>query len=340
MKPCNFGNKCHNYHCLFQHPSDRRNKCNFGSKCNKKPPGGGCKFLHPKPEDSKQYPLSAASSNKGGSEVTKLSFSVTTKDKKSKRVTLSSSRRQLCYAVSMDTSGSMSGKPLETALEGVGEVVTKMMTPTDLFGLVTFNNSVKNLHFPMHRSRVNWDKDKQNVRNNLGGRTALWDAVAAGVVLLKGVLERRKKDPKRFDLPSLCFEQLVVTDGMDNSSSTSFDKVKQLVKSPGLPDYHLVLVVVTSSMASSEVQKLRELCQPNHARMVECKDVGQLKQVLTAEAERLKLVVESYDPTGASGFKGKVRTVHEVKSDKFDLQKGLAHFVPTQMLRDLQKLQL
>lgn len=348
---CKFASKCCSFACTFQHPPERRAKCNFGARCNKPrhPTPGACKFLHPKaqkPADNshKAYPLGSAASNSSkksaSSPVVKLQFSVSTADKKNKSVTLSSSRRQLCVAVSVDTSGSMCGSRMDYALEGL-DSVARMVAPTDLFGLNTFSTTVKNLHYPMPMHRVKWDKDKQHVRNNLGGCTALWDAVAAGVDLLKEVLEKRKKDPKRFNLPKLCFQQLLLTDGMDNSSSTSFEQVKQLVKAPGLPDYHLVLVAVTSDMESAHVQKLAELCQPSHARLVECKDVGQLKKVLAAEAERLKLVVESYDPTGASGgFKGKVRSVTELKTDKFDLQKGLAHFVPSQVLRDLQNLQL
>ena len=53
-------------------------------------------------------------------------------------------------------------------------------------------------------------------------------------------------------------------------------------------------------MEGSEVEQLRRLTAPNHARLLEVRDVGDLQKVLAGEAERLRLVVESSDPKGVS----------------------------------------
>ena len=75
-------------------------------------------------------------------------------------------------------------------------------------------------------------------------------------------------------------------------------------------------------MEGSEVEQLRRLTAPNHARLLEVRDVGDLQKVLAGEAERLRLVVESSDPKGVSGRKGKVCRVTDLPANKFNLQKG------------------
>jgi len=303
----------------------------------------GAHFYTPSAQRKKKKQKNALVSARQGStendKIVKLQFSYSTATEKSKKITVEQVRRTLCYTAAVDTSGSMSGSRMTSALSGL-DVIVQMMRPTDLFGLVTFNSDVKNLHFPMERRRVDWEKDKGHVRNNLGGRTALWDAITAGVNLLKGVYDRQKQHPNRLNQQPMLFEQLVITDGMDNSSKTSFNDVKALVNKPGVPDYHLVLIVVTSDMESREVQRLAELTASPHTRMIEVKDVKSLKKTLEHEAERLRLVVESTDRTGrsTSGFKGTMKTVTEVKNNHF--KAGLGGLVPKGLMSQLRGLSL
>lgn len=337
--PCYFQNKCVNFDCTFEHPTERRKKCNWGANCKKQK--YGCPFLHPKREHPKREKKTNAVvgiPKQHQDNVVKLQFSYATADQKEKKITVEQVRKTLCYTAAVDTSGSMVGSRILAALEGLDVIVNKMMHPNDLFGLVTFNTECRNLHFPMQRSRVNWEKDKSNVQNNIGGRTALWDAITSGVLLAKSVFEKRKRDPNRFQLAKLVFEQLVITDGMDNSSKTSFEKVKALVNKPGLPDYHLLLIVVTSDMESSQVQRLAELTAPAHAKLIEVSDVQSLKRTLQHEADRLRLVVESTDRTGKStaGFKGTLRSVKEINNSNF--KAGLDGLVPKELISRLQTL--
>jgi Mg-chelatase subunit ChlD len=239
-------------------------------------------------------------------------------DDGSRSVTVENKQCQLCFAASVDVSGSMSGSRIKTAIKGLEAIVHGMMRPEDLFGLVTFNTEVKNLHKPMPKRKVNWSKDKEHILKNVGGRTALWDAVQAGIVLLKEVLARRKTDPDRRGKAKLVFEQLVITDGLDNSSSVGLEQLKALVTKPGLPDYHLRIIAVTSDMEASEILLLEQLCRPAHATLLRVSDVQELQAVLKAEAQRLTLLLQE---TNAQGHTR--RREHNLQagtgSDIFDL---------------------
>ena len=293
---CNYGATCRKYGCSYAHPKARKGDCRFGDRCHK----DGCKFLHPKghtPGDSTTYPVARTGGKNagGGSKGFRSVHLRLDTDDSSRSVTVRNEERQLCFAASVDSSGSMAGSRIRAAVEGLGTIVQGMMRPQNLFGLVTFNTDVKNLHKPMPRAKVNWAKDGRHIQNNVGGCTALWDAVIAGIHLLKEVMRRRKEDPDRKGKPKLVFEQLVITDGLDNSSSASFEEVRDLVRSPGLPDYHLRVIAVTSDMERGEILQLEQLCKPAHAQLLPASDVGQLKAVLQKEAERLTLLLRETD---------------------------------------------
>lgn len=287
--------------CVFSHPPERRKECYYAEKCNKQ---GDCRFLHPK-----QDALTPAFDKKKHTDVAKLQFSVTLSDKRQKSVSLEVHKRQLCFACSVDTSGSMAGSRISTAVEGLGQAVG-YMRDEDLFGLVTFDSTVKNLHKPMPRSRVDFSKDRENVlaNNKTGGSTALWDAIHAGQLLMKEVLEKRKKDPDRKSKPKLVFEQLVITDGEDNQSKLSFEEIEKHVANPGIPNYNLVLIVVTRSMEEVHVQQLARLCAPEHAKMVSVRDVSELKESLQRHSDYLRMVVEEHDPRAKGHHTTKVVT--------------------------------
>lgn len=222
----------------------------------------------------------------------------------------------------------MAGSRIKTAINGL-DVITRMMRPTDLFGLVTFNHEVRNLHKPIPKERVHFATDKKHIENNVGGRTALFDAIASGISLLKEVLQRRKADPKRHTLRKFVFEQLIITDGMDNSSKISFEDICKLVHHPGgLPDYHLRVVVVTKDMEAEEILKLEQLCKPRHAKLLQVSDVSALKQVLKKEAQRLELMLREKDALG------------NVRLSKHQLRAGSQAAIMRQCSAQLGQLQL
>ena len=305
--PCKHGESCHKYDCNKVHPQGRTKPCKF-QPCTKP----GCQFLHPSPN---RLALAAITQSRAVAPLTRVHFSMEAGGNK-QSMQLESVRRQLCFAASVDASGSMAGSRMKHAIEGMQSIV-EMMAPDDLFGLVTFSTEVKNLHGPMPRHKVNFAKDAEHMSNNNknGGSTAVWDSIRAGQLLLQSVKQRREEDPKRQQLPPLVYEQLIITDGEDNSSKISFEEVVRCVANPGLEDYSLVIVAVTTDMGRQEIERLQTICKPAHATLISVDNVGDLKKQLEKQAQRLRLVTEERQGSRTT------HTVHEVDYTRAGLRK-------------------
>ena len=292
-KPCNYGTGCVRWGCAYQHPRGRPGDCHQALSCTR----ANCRFIHPKSHKTngggggRQLALSDSGGRGGGRQLARFgsgraaSATVRTDDGSGRRESLSVTvrRHQLCFVAGVDASGSMAGSRTESAISGLGKIVG-MMEPDDLYGLFTFATETKNLHHPMPRSKVDWQKDQANIRRNGGGMTALYDAIMAGVVEMKETRTRRSGQP-------MVFEHLVITDGGDNSSRTSLEQVREQVAKPGLKDYHLVLIAVGIGSSSTKAN-MRSICANGHSSFIEVDDVNALERVLAEQAVRIKLVLD------------------------------------------------
>ena len=61
---------------------------------------------------------------------------------------------------------------------------------------------------------------------------------------LRETHRRINKKKNKHRGPTSVYEHLVITDGADNSSSTSRDQVAKLIQSPKLPNYNLIVIAV------------------------------------------------------------------------------------------------
>ena len=287
MPPCNYGTSCTRFGCTYQHPRGRPGDCHKALSCTRT----DCHFIHPKGHTSGR---TLALRNGGGRQLARpgssgrgggASATVRIDDGSGRRESLSVTvrRKQLCFVAGVDASGSMAGSRTESAITGLGKIVG-MMEPDDLYGLFTFATETKNLHHPMPRSKVDWQKDQQHIRSNGGGMTALYDAIVAGVAEMK---ETRTRRPGQ----KMVFEHLVITDGGDNSSSTSLEQVREQVAKPGLKDYHLVLIAVGIGSSSTKAN-MRSICDNGHSSFIEVDDIHALGRVLAEQAVRIKLVLD------------------------------------------------
>eukprot|EP00040_Diaphanoeca_grandis_P006018 m.35564 g.35564 ORF g.35564 m.35564 type:complete len:384 (-) comp17161_c1_seq1:53-1204(-) len=327
MGPCNRAENCTRFGCRFDHPKWHRGDCNNGADCTR----SDCHFLHPSGRNNDNWNASPSGGMKGRGNNTQhqrqsqrqqqqqcgrgrgrgrggtivphgnnnqaavrggtgpQTLRVLRNDGHGHRESLSVSvtRRTLCFVAGVDTSGSMAGRPTTEAISGLEQVVD-IMAPDDLYALFTFASSCQNLHHAMPRHRVNFDQDKKNIEANVGGRTALYDAIAAGIDEMKVVRDRRRDEG---DQTPVVFEQLVITDGEDNSSSGyTLDSLRSLVAKPGISNYNLVLIAV--GIDSSTASKMRSLCAPQHATFVHVGNVSDLAGVLTDQVVRIKMVLE------------------------------------------------
>ena len=290
-KPCHFGATCRDVasgKCRFGHPHKGTfqpkgpKPCRFGAGC-RDIASGKCRFVHPAKQQQQLVKSSRPAKTKGG-----VTASIRVDDGNGHRESLSVAvtRSKLCFSGAVDVSWSMEGERIEAAIAGLGKVVA-MMEDTDLFGLFTFGDSAKNLHHAMPRGNVDWAKDQRHILSNVGGCTALYDAIGGGVAEMKETLARHRAKGRA---DKLVFQQLVITDGADNSSTTSLAAIKALVAKPGLPDFHLVLIAV--GIDANDARQMRSICDNNHSSFILAGDVRELGKVLQDQATRIKLVLD------------------------------------------------
>lgn len=126
----------------------------------------------------------------------------------------SNERVPVSLGIVLDTSGSMVGEKLASALDAVDRFLTKLLSPEDEIFLYTFNNQPNLLQ--------DWTKDRQRLsrsirRVNASGGTAMLDALAEAVPLAQ-TGEHRKR------------AVVLISDGNDTDSQTSQSEVKQMIR--------------------------------------------------------------------------------------------------------------
>ena len=195
-------------------------------------------------------------------------------------------RKPILFQANVDTSGSMSGGRALAAADGLSGIF-RMMQPTDLFGLSTFDTNSRNLHRPMRKDTVDWQKDHEHIRANAssGGRTALYDAIGDGVKQCQEMRGRRNVGH------DTVFFHLVITDGQDNASSSfSLADAMREVAHPELRNYNFVLIAV--GMTDATTRALCEMCAPEHATFLRAADVSELKaQLDRCQKDMLKMTL-------------------------------------------------
>lgn len=193
-------------------------------------------------------------------------------------------RKKLVYSWVQDASASMAGSRTEAALDGFDYMFQEVFHPTDFLSAMTFNSDFHTLHLPMPVHKVNAARDKASIRQDVGGRTRMYDAVGSAIE----ALQKLNRDPK-FSLITneAVYELLVLTDGADNCS-TDYDhrRVAELIAHPGLPNFHLVVVAV--SMSECDKQNLHALCNPDHATFLDVASLSELQRTLHGVGERVQ----------------------------------------------------
>lgn len=211
-------------------------------------------------------------------------------------LTVEKVRSKIQLAAVVDTSWSMSGAPSDAALAAVKELFSDVLYPSDLFACFTFASAVRTLHKPMRVDKVKWQTDEEHIRDNAGGLTALWDGIERAVSSCKqrASKERKLREQKKLKggEHKLVTEVVVITDGRDNSSKACFEEVKQLIAKPGLADFNLIVI----GMGDVDVDKLKQLCKPRHARFLHGHDLDQFVKRLSEAVNWIKLRLQVETP--------------------------------------------
>ena len=255
-------------------------------------------------------------------------FAVRDKHGNAEMLTIQRLACRVVFSCAVDVSGSMSGGRTETAIAGLRTIVQSAMRKSDLYGLVTFDGSVKKLHFPMPVSKVDFEKDVKHIRANGGGCTALFDAMDTSLRYLKNHHSHNKKNKNK---TRCVFQHLVITDGQNNSGTLSLEEMKEILKKPGLPDYHFTLIAV--GISEGAAKEMRELCKPKHCHFWHAKNLTEFSSCMERAAKRIKITLQKR--CGETGLKTKTEWVGKQKHAKNALI-GMANSAP-QLMRELEK---
>ena len=123
-------------------------------------------------------------------------------------------RVPVSLGIVLDTSGSMAGRKMDAARAAVRRLLVDLLGPQDEFFLYRFDNTPHLVEGWTHdRSRMSSALQRMHPE----GGTALYDAVAKALPLLKSGRHRKKA-------------LLVISDGIDTSSDTRLQTLKQLIR--------------------------------------------------------------------------------------------------------------
>lgn len=194
-------------------------------------------------------------------------------------------RPRLVFSAAVDVSGSMSSFDINTCIDvllGDSGLAKTLLQKGDYFGCVTFAEGVQRLHHPMPIQKIGLSQDIKNINKchegpNTGG-TAIYDAIEVGIQDLResfNLLNSSNRDDTNSS-QELVLEHLILTDGSDNHSSSSFSHIQSLVRCPPVPNYHLVIIGI--GMCSNDEKRFQDLCRPSHCLYVSASDISALRQ--------------------------------------------------------------
>ena len=126
----------------------------------------------------------------------------------------SNERVPVSLGIVLDTSGSMVGEKMTSALSAIDRFLTRLLSPEDEIFLYRFSNFPELLQ--------DWTTDRQRLsrvirRINASGGTAMLDALAESVPLAQTGQHRKRA-------------VLLISDGNDTDSQSSLTEVKQLIR--------------------------------------------------------------------------------------------------------------
>lgn len=141
-------------------------------------------------------------------------FTIYEDDQRQDITHFSNERVPVSLGIVLDTSGSMTGEKLDHALAAIDRFLTTLLDPSDEIFIYRFSSYPELLQ--------DWTSDRTRLsrvvnRISAGGGTAMYDALADAVPMAQGGQNRKKAI-------------VLISDGNDTDSDTSFAAVKQLIR--------------------------------------------------------------------------------------------------------------
>lgn len=183
--------------------------------------------------------------------------------------------------IAIDTSGSMSGSLIASAKDAAINLVDGTLHEMDRLRVLSFDTRVHAVQDTIRKRDVNFHRVIESLRTD--GSTALWDAIDEGI---NGLRTAFKRHGTRAGRAPRHFELVVLTDGGDNSSKTTFEAIAERVATPGLPNFHLTVIPVGGGC---DMDKLRALARPRHCTIIKADDGERIREAFGKVAQRIQL---------------------------------------------------
>jgi hypothetical protein len=182
----------------------------------------------------------------------------------------------------MDVSGSMKGIRLKNATAGAKLIFDQVLLDHDRCELFVFSESAKRQLYMKSKKEVDWNREERGIQTARSGSTALYDAIHQAISNM----------PRNSKYKSDHRELIILTDGMDNTSSHSFSEIKSMIANPGFDHFHCTLIGV--NMTSSQETTMRDLVNNSHSTYIPCVTesiLGSFDFVKTAVTVRIEQTI-------------------------------------------------
>ena len=165
-----------------------------------------------------------------------------------------------------DTSGSMEGEKLDAAQTALREFLGQIKGDEEKLGLVEFSSTVNNIEplEPLGENRARLENAIDTMQAL--GDTALLDGVRAAYVRLQ-----RNNDPERINAI------VVMTDGLENNSSTSLEQLIEEIRIGNAGDVPVVIFAIAFG-ADADRDMLRTLAESSGGQLREG-DLNTIRQL-------------------------------------------------------------
>eukprot|EP01090_Pellita_catalonica_P008937 TRINITY_DN1999_c0_g1_i1.p1 TRINITY_DN1999_c0_g1~~TRINITY_DN1999_c0_g1_i1.p1 ORF type:complete len:386 (-),score=58.68 TRINITY_DN1999_c0_g1_i1:56-1213(-) len=215
------------------------------------------------------------------------------------RVGVTAKQTEMRLHFVIDTSGSMAGSRIEAVLRGLKEIYDDLSV-MDRLGLRIFSTHVQTLIGCNKRKKyVDFQRLESDIRNNVDGRTALYDAITKAVTEVP------------FSEPDCERVMIVFTDGADNASSASYSTAKEMMSNPGRKKFRIVLI--GAGIDSDTQIQMKGLCKASHCTYLPCS--GSKNAIQRVFKETQKIITRTRTIV--------VQSVHANQSDLHHLEPAL-----------------
>ena len=167
----------------------------------------------------------------------------------------------------IDLSSSMNGRRIKNTIAGMKQIYDRLETH-DRLSIFYFKTEVGCL-VTKQKKFLSWDRVASDLEAKVGGATAMNDAIIECMKFVPYDNSSLKQFPQR--------EMVVFTDGEDNSSSNSYDTLRNFLSTRKPDDFErksLNITMIACGISMDYRNKLENLCSPSHCTYLACEDAG------------------------------------------------------------------